>query len=163
MVRVILRGFVVGKTPASQSGHLRNYAVLSVEFRVLSKRRERLYSRLTTHSRGRDADRSAPPAGIRTYKFPICGSCRRSAAKARSRIRVHNDSGRDPTRCVAFHALPRHRRSRTTAIQPRMPAANHRITERMQRGTQNRKSCAAVSSLRGYPGRSSWLVSLMAH
>jgi hypothetical protein len=39
-----------------------------------------------THGRGRDADRSAPPAQIRTYRFPIFGSCRRSTTKARSRI-----------------------------------------------------------------------------
>lgn len=48
---------------------------------------------------------------------------------------MHNNSGRNPTRGVPFHALPRHRRSRTTAIEPLMPAANHLVAERMDRGT----------------------------
>ena len=48
---------------------------------------------------------------------------------------MHKDSGRNPTRSVAFHALPRHRRSLTTAIEPLMPAANHLVAERMDRGT----------------------------
>src|SRR5213594_3707991 len=87
------------------------------------------------NGRGRDADHSAPPARIRTYRFPIFGSCRRSTAKARCRIRMHNDSGRKPTRGVAFHALPRHMRSLTAATEPLMPAANHLMTERMDRRT----------------------------
>src|SRR5436190_7350198 len=86
-------------------------------------------------SRGRDADRSTPPARIRTYRFPIFGSCRRSAAKARRRLRMHKDSGRDPTRRVAFHAFPRHRRSLTTAIEPLIPAADHLMAKRVERGT----------------------------
>jgi hypothetical protein len=48
---------------------------------------------------------------------------------------VHNDSGRYPARREAFHALPRHRRSLTTAIEPLMPAANHLVAERVNRGT----------------------------
>src|SRR5262249_32941702 len=32
--------------------------------------------------RGRDGDHSPPPARIRTYRFPISGSCRRSTAEA---------------------------------------------------------------------------------
>ena len=36
--------------------------------------------------RGRDGDHSPPPAQIRTYRFPISGSCLRSTAKAHRRV-----------------------------------------------------------------------------
>src|SRR5881397_470136 len=68
----------------------------------------------------------------------IFGSCRRSTAKASSGIRMHNNSRRNPTRGVAFHALPRHMRSLTTATEPLMPAANHLVTEGMDRRTVKR-------------------------
>ena len=51
---------------------------------------------------------------------------------------MHNDSGRNPKRGEAFHALPRYRRSLTTAIKPLMPAANHLVTKRMERGAVER-------------------------
>src|SRR5437867_12294282 len=71
--------------------------------------------------RGRNGDRSPRPARIRTYRFPIFGSCRRSAAKACRRIRMTNDSGRNPAVDVTPHAVPRQVAFLAPATQPFLP------------------------------------------
>src|SRR6266446_2004962 len=77
--------------------------------------------RLRSICRGRNGDHSPPPARIRTYRFPISGSCLRSAAKAGRRIRMTDDSGRNPSIEVTRHAVPRQVASLAPATQPFLP------------------------------------------
>ena len=71
--------------------------------------------------RGRDGDRSPPPAQIRTYRFPISGSCLGSTAKARRRIRMTEDSGWNPTVDKPFHTIPRDVAFLASATEPFLP------------------------------------------
>src|SRR6267378_3922408 len=94
----------------------------SVRRKILCERPPRL-RRFGTGSlcRGRNGDHSPPPARIRTYRFPISGSCLRSAAKAGRRIRMTDDSGRNPSIEVTRHAVPRQVASLAPATQPFLP------------------------------------------
>src|SRR3989475_13111164 len=71
--------------------------------------------------RGRNGDRSPPPARIRTYRFPIFGSCLGSAAKAGRRVGMTDDSGRNPAIDVTRHAVPPEIAPLTTPTQPFLP------------------------------------------
>src|SRR5438093_10805948 len=75
----------------------------------------------TFSCRGRDGDYWPPPAQIRTYRFPIFGSCLGSSAKARRRIRMTDDSRRNPAIDVALHAVPPDGTPLTPATQPFLP------------------------------------------
>ena len=66
---------------------------------------------------------------------------------------MHNDSGRNPARGVAFHAFPRDMRSLTAATEPLVPAANHLVAERMERGTvEGHTEVIALRALGGVTG-----------
>src|SRR2546425_13335880 len=83
--------------------------------------RPRDQRRLRDNCRGRNGDRSPPPARIRTYRSPIFGSCLGSAAKAGRRVGMTDDSGRNPAIDITRHAVPPEIAPLTTPTQPFLP------------------------------------------
>src|SRR5207244_9098189 len=94
----------------------------------------------TSYCRGRNGDHSPPPAQIRTYSFPISGSCLRSAAKADRRIGMTDDSRRNPSLDVALHAIPRDVALLTAATQPLLPEPNNQGAQGTNSATVQRDS-----------------------